>query len=127
MGCAGSQPESPGLAVCRAGGDWHRRVKHCGGEPSQQQEHTMAYVVIQQHKFGRMYLCGWSKRWGAIVCANRFVAIKYPTEDEAKLVRDHAATRCPNFTDGPPIDWQVIEPSPARHSLPRRPDAECLE
>ena len=47
----------------------------------------MAYVVIQQHKFGRMYLCGWSKRWGAIVCANRFVAIKYPTEDEAELVR----------------------------------------
>ena len=47
----------------------------------------MAYVVIQQHKFGRMYLCGWSKRWGATVCANRFVAIKYPTEDEAKLAR----------------------------------------
>jgi len=36
----------------------------------------MAYVVIQQHKFGRMYLCGWSKRWGATVCANRFVAMK---------------------------------------------------
>jgi len=30
----------------------------------------MAYVVIQQHKFGRMYLCGWSKRWGATVCAH---------------------------------------------------------
>ena len=61
----------------------------------------MAYVVIQQHKFGRMYLCGWSRRWGATVCANRFVAIKYPTEDEAKLARDHAATRCPHCTDGP--------------------------
>jgi hypothetical protein len=24
----------------------------------------MAYIVIQQHKFGRMYLCGWSKRLG---------------------------------------------------------------
>lgn len=44
---------------------------------------------------------------GATVCANRFVAIKYPTEDEAKLVRDHAATRCPNFTNGRPIDWQA--------------------
>jgi len=66
----------------------------------------MAYVVIQQHKFGRMYLCGWSKRWGATVCANRFVAIKYQTEDEAKLARDRAATRCPQFTD---VDWQVLD------------------
>src|ERR1700739_3132535 len=57
-----------------------------------------------QHKFGRMYLCGWSKRWGATVCANRFVAIKFPTEDEAKLARDHAATRWPNFTAGRPLD-----------------------
>jgi len=56
----------------------------------------MAYVVIQQHKFGRMYLCGWSKRWGATVCANRFVAIKFPTEHEARLARDHAATRMPD-------------------------------
>jgi len=80
----------------------------------------MAYVVIHQHKFGRMYLCGWSKRWGATVCANRFVAIKYPTEDEAKLARDHAATRCPNFTDGRPIDWQVLELPTAPGSLPRR-------
>jgi hypothetical protein len=31
----------------------------------------MAYVVIQQHKFGRMYLRGWSKRWGAIVSADK--------------------------------------------------------
>src|SRR5437016_2107438 len=85
-----------------------------------EQEHSMAYVVIQQHKFGRMYLCGWSKRWGATVCANRFVAIKYPTEDEAKLARDHAATRCPNFTDGRPIDWQVLELPPTLDSLPRR-------
>ena len=69
----------------------------------------MAYAVIQQHKFGRMYLCGWSKRWGATVCANRFVAIKYPTQDEAKLARDRAATRCPQFTDGRPIDWQVLD------------------
>src|ERR1700737_1504647 len=69
-------------------------AKHC----EKSQKHSKAHVVIQQHKFGRMYLCGWSKRWGAIVCANRFVAIKYPTEDEAKLVRDHAAARCPNFT-----------------------------
>src|SRR6266478_4911478 len=89
-------------------------------EPRQQQEHSVAYVVIQQHKFGRMYLCGWSKRWGATVCANRFVAIKFPTEDEAKLARDHAATRCPHFTDGRPIDWQVLELPPARDSLPRR-------
>lgn len=80
----------------------------------------MAYVVIQQHKFGRMYLCGWSKRWGATVCANRFVAIKYRTEDEAKLARDHAATRCPHFTDGRPIDWQVLELPPTLDSLPRR-------
>ena len=49
----------------------------------------MAYVVIQQHKFGRMYLCGWSKRWGATVCAHPLIAIKFPTEDEAKLARDH--------------------------------------
>jgi hypothetical protein len=77
----------------------------------------MAYVVIQQHKFGRMYLCGWSKRWGATVCANRFVAIKFPTEDEAKLARDHAATRCPQFTDGRPIDCQVLELPPGQ---PRR-------
>jgi hypothetical protein len=83
----------------------------------------VAYVVIQQHKFGRMYLCGWSKRWGATVCANRFVAIKYPTEDDAKLARDHAATRCPNFTDGRPIDWQVLEVPPTLDSLPR--DEEC--
>jgi len=80
----------------------------------------MAYVVIQQHKFGRMYLCGWSKRWGATVCANRFVAIKFPTEDEAKLARDHAATRCPNFTDGRPTDWQVLELPAAPDGLPRR-------
>ncbi len=58
--------------------------------------------------------------WGATVCANRFVAIKYPTEDEAKLARDHAATRCPNFTDGRPIDWQVLELPPTLDSLPRR-------
>jgi len=77
----------------------------------------MAYVVIQQHKFGRMYLCGWSKRWGATVCANRFVAIKFRTEDEAELARDHAATRCPQFTDGRPIDWQVFELPPRQ---PRR-------
>ena len=44
----------------------------------------MAYVVIQQHKFGRMYLCGWSKRWGATVCAHPLIAIKFPTEDEAQ-------------------------------------------
>ena len=83
----------------------------------------MAYVVIQQHKFGRMYLCGWSKRWGATVCANRFVAIKFPTEDEAKLARDHAATRCPQFTDGRPIDWQVLELPPSRAM--RRLNEEC--
>ena len=57
---------------------------------------------------------------GATVCANRFVAIKYPTEDEAKLARDHAATRCPHFTDGRPIDWQVLELPPTLDSLPRR-------
>ena len=77
----------------------------------------MAYVVIQQHKFGRMYLCGWSKRWGATVCANPFVAIEFSTEDEAKLARDHAATRCPLFTDGRPIDWQILELPPGQ---PRR-------
>jgi len=54
-------------------------------------------------------ICGWSKRWGATVCANRFVAMKFPTEHEARLARDHAATRCPQFTDGRPIDWQVLE------------------
>jgi hypothetical protein len=48
----------------------------------------MPYVVIQQHEFGRMYLCGWSKRWGATVSANRFIAIIYPTEDEARLACD---------------------------------------
>src|SRR6266436_3451122 len=63
---------------------------------------------------------GGSKHWGATLCANRFVAIKYPTEDEAKLARDHAATRCPNFTDGRPIDWQVLELPPTLDSLPRR-------
>ena len=57
---------------------------------------------------------------GATVCANRFVAIKYPTEDEAKLARDHAATRCPHFSDGRPIDWQVLELPPTLDSLPRR-------
>ena len=77
----------------------------------------MAYVVIQQHKFGRIYLCGWSKRWGTTVCTNRFVAMKFPTEDEAELARDHAATRCPQFTDGRPIDWQVVELPPGQ---PRR-------
>ena len=82
----------------------------------------MANVVIQQHKFGRMYLCGWSKRWGATVCANPVVAIEFSTEDEAKLARDHAATRCPHFTDGRPIDWQVLELPPGQ---PRRDeDAE---
>jgi hypothetical protein len=50
----------------------------------------------------------------------RFVAIKYPTEDEAKLARDHAATRCPHFTDGRPIDWQVLELPPTLDSLRRR-------
>ncbi len=69
----------------------------------------MAHVVIQRHKFGRMYFCGWSKRGGASVCANPFVAMKFPTEDEAELARAHAATRCPHFTDGRPIDWQVLE------------------
>ena len=77
----------------------------------------MADVVIQQHEFGRMYLCGWSKRWGATVCASPFVAMKFLNEDEAKLARDHAATRCPEFTDGRPIDWQVRELPPGQ---PRR-------
>jgi hypothetical protein len=46
---------------------------------------------------------------GRQVCANRFVAMKFPTEHKARLARDHAATRCPQFTDGRPIDWQVLE------------------
>ena len=53
----------------------------------------------------------------ATVCASRFVAIKFPTEDEARLARDQAATRCPQFTDGRPIDWQVLELPPGK---PRR-------
>jgi len=80
----------------------------------------MPWIVIQQHKFGRMYLCGWSKRWGAVVCANRFTAIAYPTEDDARLACAHAAACCPHFTEpapaeagGRPIDWQVMpEPPP---------------
>ena len=82
----------------------------------------MAYVVIQQHKFGRMYLCGWLKRWGPAVCANSFVAMKFPTQDEARLARDNAATRCPQFTNGRPIDWQVLEFPSARHAATRRPN-----
>jgi hypothetical protein len=38
---------------------------------------------------------------------------------EARLARDHAATRCPLFTDGRPIDWQVLELPPGQ---PRRDD-----
>jgi len=72
----------------------------------------MPWIVIQQHKFGRMYLCGWSKRWGAVVCANRFTAIVYPTEDDARLACAHAAARCPHFTDGRTIDWQVLPEQP---------------
>ena len=82
----------------------------------------MPYIVTQQHEFGRMYLRAWSKRWGATVCADRFVAMNFHTENEAKLARDHAATRCPLFTDGRPIDWQILELPPGQ---PRRDeDAE---
>ena len=42
---------------------------------------------------------------------------QFRTEDEAELARDHAATRCPQFTDGRPIDWQVFELPPRQ---PRR-------
>jgi hypothetical protein len=31
-----------------------------------------------------------------------------------KVVRDHAATRCPQFTDGRPIDWQVLQLPPGQ-------------
>jgi hypothetical protein len=79
-------------------------------------EVAMPWVVIQQHKFGRMYLCGWSKRWGAVVCANRFAAIAYPTEGDARLACAHAAARCPHFTDGRPIDWQVLPDRPPHNA-----------
>ena len=81
----------------------------------------MPWIVIQQHKFGRMYLCGWSKRWGAVVCANRFRAIVYPTEEDARLGCAHAAARRPHFSEPAPaeaggrtIEWQVIPERPPR-------------
>lgn len=47
---------------------------------------------------------------------------KISTEDEAELARDHAATRCPQFTDGRPIDWQVLDLPPGQ--LRRDEEAE---
>jgi hypothetical protein len=85
-------------------------------------EVAMPWIVIQQHKFGRMYLCGWSKRWGAVVCANRFTAIVYSTEDDARLACAHAVACCPRFTDSRPIDWQVIPERPP-HTSGSRSDA----
>ena len=85
----------------------------------------MAYAVIQQHKFGRMYLCGWSKRWGATVCANRFVAMKFPTEDEAELARDHAATRCPQLPTAGRSIGRSSSFRPGSHAETRRSNEEC--
>ena len=85
----------------------------------------MAYAVIQQHKFGRMYLCGWSKRWGATVCANRFVAMKFPTEDEAELARDHAATRCPQLPTAGRSIGRSSSYRPGSRAATRRPNEEC--
>jgi len=56
------------------------------------------------------------------------IAILESSTSRNELARDHAATRCPHFTDGRPIDWQVLELPPALDSCRgamRRPDEEC--
>ena len=74
----------------------------------------MAYVVIQQHKFGRMYLCGWSKRWGAIVCGQPLRCDQIPD-------RRRSQAGAPSRRD--PLPARALA-GPRRGAM-RRPDEEC--
>jgi len=85
----------------------------------------MAYVVIQQHKFGRMYLCGWSKRWGTTVCANPFVAIEFSTEDEAKLARDHVRPAARSLPTAGRSTGRSSSCRPGSRAATRMPNKEC--